>query len=295
MTPAERVAERTWYTLDRANQLRVRFGEESLTDLLLLDMVPHQHTRGFLVVPPTKADEGRCGADLLVAVRHQTGGWSLYALQAKKLYPEDKYRMLNRVTESRIQLGKLDCFARQLRALPLYLLYNHTNTLEPSEHWHCCRQPCAERQLGCTLVPSWHVWRMLRPRHHRGFDSAHKVSQSRPWRCAFDCPSAEKELAQMGFRTLDDDPESSPVRQYDWPFDEPIEVPWLERMLHTSRTQLSWEDVDRLQSELPGFDSQVTEDARFDEERLYPSRLLLFDQSRDSSVRSNEPQPTNAG
>ena len=155
MTPAERVAQRTWYTLGRANQLRVRFGEESLTDLLLLDMLPHQHTRGFLVVPPTKRDEGWCGADLLVAVRHQTGRWSLYALQAKKLYPEDRYRMLDRVSKSRTQLGKLECFARRYLALPLYLLYNHTNTVEPSEHWHC-RQPFAERQLGCTLVPSCH-------------------------------------------------------------------------------------------------------------------------------------------
>ncbi len=129
MTPAERVAQRTWYTLGRANQLRVRFGEESLTDLLLLDMLPHQHTRGFLVVPPTKRDEGWCGADLLVAVRHQTGRWSLYALQAKKLYPEDRYRMLDRVSKSRTQLGKLECFARRYLALPLYLLYNHTNTV----------------------------------------------------------------------------------------------------------------------------------------------------------------------
>ena len=79
----------------------------------------------------------------------------------------------------------------------------------------------------------------------------------------------------MGFRTLNDDPESPPVRQYAWPFDEPMEVPWLDRLLRTSRTQLSWKDVDRLQSELPGFDSPVAEDARLDEGRLYPSRLLL--------------------
>ena len=140
MTPAERVAERTWYTLDRANQLRVRFGEESLTDLLLLDMVPHQHTRGFLVVPPTKRDEGWCGADLLVAVRHQTGRWSLYALQAKKLNPDkNRYPALAYVSRSVEQLDKLERFARQLHALPIYLLYNHSDTVKRSHHWHCRR------------------------------------------------------------------------------------------------------------------------------------------------------------
>ena len=44
--------------------------------------------------------------------------------------------MLNRVTESLAQLEKLEEFARQFHALPLYLLYNHSNTVSVSYHWH---------------------------------------------------------------------------------------------------------------------------------------------------------------
>ena len=44
LTPAECVAERTWSTLGLAKQLRARFGEETLTDLLVLDMLPHPGT-----------------------------------------------------------------------------------------------------------------------------------------------------------------------------------------------------------------------------------------------------------
>lgn len=45
LTPAERVAQRTWSTLGRAKELRARFGEETLTDLLVLGKLPHQRAR----------------------------------------------------------------------------------------------------------------------------------------------------------------------------------------------------------------------------------------------------------
>ena len=153
MTPAEYVAQRTWSILGRAKALRARFGEESLTDLLVLDMLPHQRARGFWLSPTTKQEEASCGADLLVAVRHRTGRWSRFVLQAKKLYPGDDYRMLNGGQKCFEQLDKLERCARQLRALPLYLLYNHTNSAQASQHWRCT-QPFAAEQLGCTLVPS---------------------------------------------------------------------------------------------------------------------------------------------
>ena len=276
-TPAARVAHRTWSTLGLAQQLRTRFGEGTLTDLLVLDMVRYRHARGVWLHQPTKRDEHRWGADLFVLIRHPTGRWSPLALQAKKLYPEDRYRMLNRVTESRNQLDKLEQFARQYHALPLYLLYNHSKTAERSEHWHC-QQLFAKRQLGCTLVPSWHIRRML-DRPPRGFDSAHNVSQSRPWRCAFDCPFAEGELTQMAYRTPPQYSDAPP--EYDWSFG-PMEDAWPEWLFRRSSTQLTRKDMDRLRSELSELNRPVAEDMRLDaigldEAPLYPARFLMFD------------------
>ena len=284
MTPAERFAQRTWSTLGRANQLRARFGEETLTDLLVLDMLPHQRARGFWLRPTTKHEEHWCGADLFVAVRHPTGNWSRFALQAKKLYPDDTYPMLNGGRKCARQLDKLERFARQLHALPLYLLYNHSNTAQSSEHWHC-PQPFAVGQLGCTLVPSWHVRSMISRPPPRDFDLAHKICQSRPWRCAFDCPEAETSLIQMAFRTRRCDPNTPRRghRQYKWPC-EPMEGAWPERLLQTSRTRLTTKDVDRIRSELSEFYRSVAEVApretfRSDERWLYPARLLIVDRS----------------
>ena len=230
MTPAEYVAHRTWSILGRAKALRARFGEESLTDLLVLDMLLYQRARGFWLSPTTKQEEASCGAGLLVAVRHRTGHWSRFVLQAKKLYPGDNYRMLNGGQKCFDQLNKLERCARQLRALPLYLLYNHTNSALASQHWRCT-QPFAAEQLGCTLVPSWHIRQMICGWSPRTFDQAHRVNQSMLWRCAFDCPDAEKLVVQSAFRTshrdtarpLDVDDDG--IREYDWSF-EPQTTAW---------------------------------------------------------------------
>lgn len=293
MTPAERVSERTWSTLGLADQLRVRFGEETLTDLLVLDMLSHRRAKGFRLHPTTKRAEALCGADLLVAVRHQTGRWSRFALQAKKLYPDDRYRMLNRVQESKIQLQKLEQFAQEYYALPLYLLYNHSNTAQASEHWHCPLR-FDVGQLGCTLVPSWHIRQMICRPPPRNFAQAHKVSQSRPWRCAFDCPCAETTLMQMAFRArhLSTDTPLDRQCQYEWSF-EPMEVAWPERLFHPSKTQLTREDMDRIRSDLSEFYPSRAEAVRRDligsqEPWVYPARLLLVDRSLERLVIPDE-------
>ena len=285
MTAAEHVAERTWSTLRRAKQLRARFGEETLTDLLVLDMLPYQHTKGSWLDPLTKHHEGRYGADLLVVVRHRTGNGSLFALQAKKLYPDDRYQMLNRVTESRDQLDKLEQFARQFCALPLYLLYNHSNTAR-SEHWNCCRQSFAAPQLGCTLVPSGHIGSMLsRLPPPRDFHSAHKVKQARPWRCVFDCQSAETELRQMALPTPPHYPGTPPADAPHYRSFEPNEDAWPEWLFHKPGTQLTRGDVDRVRNDLSAFRGSDADGAPREsiasDERLYPARLLIVDRSQE--------------
>ena len=278
MTSAERVAHRTWSTLGPTQQLRTRFGEETLTPISLCwTCFDNRHARGVWLHQTTKHQEHRWGADLFVLIRHPTGRWSPLALQAKKLYREDRYRMLDRVKDSRKQLDKLEQFARQYHALPLYLLYNHSKTAKRAEHWHC-QQPFAQRQLGCTLVPSWHIRRML-DRPPRCFDSAHNVIQSRPWRCAFDCPFAEGELTQMAYRTPPQYSDAPP--EYDWSFG-PMEDAWPEWMFQRSGTQLTRKDMDRIRSELS--ELNYLEDMPLDaigphEAPLYPARFLMIDGS----------------
>ena len=284
-TPAERVASRTWSTLGLAKQLRARFGEESLTDLLMLEMLPHQRARGFWLFSTTKPAESVCGADLLLILRHRTRSCSWLALQAKKLYPNDRYGALGG-QQSVAQLGRLERFARQLRALPLYLLYNHTNSASPAVHWHCPKRFAAD-QLGCTLVPSWHIRGMIQPRISRNFDLAHSVGQSIPWRCAFDCPAAGATLTGLAVRSQTQRPyehlelHKTNLPAYDWTFDA-FESPWPEWLFSKSTSELTKEDIDRIQRQLVEYADATgldfPQDHARSDEPLYPARLLIVDQ-----------------
>ena len=121
----------------------------------------------------------------------------------------------------------------------------------------------------------------------RDFDLAHRVSQARPWRCAFDCPRAEEELIQMAFRTRHRNP-STPFdgdAEYDWPF-EPMEAAWPEWLFQTPRTQLTRKDVNQIRSGLSEFNRSVAEVGQrdsfeSDETWLYPVRLLIVDRSEE--------------
>ena len=292
-TPAARFAQRTWSMLGLAKELRARFGEETLTDLLVLDMLPHEQARGFRLDPTTKLEESQWGADLLVAVRHPNRRCSRLVLQAKKLFTEDDtYRSFRAVTKSIAQLDKLEQCAQQHSALPLYLLYNHSSTAQESKHWHCPLD-FDVGQLGCTLVPSWHIRQMLRnrPPPPRNFDRAHKIRQSIPWRCAFDCPDAENTLRLMGYAGHPETALDGP-NQYPW-FD-PDEAAWPEWLFRESRPMLKPEDLDRIRNDLPKVTRFDADDAPLfieSDEWLYPQRLLMVDRWQEPLMQSGEREP----
>ena len=188
MTPAERIASDTWRRLGQADLFGARLGEETLTDLLVLDMLPHRDTNAFSIHHPAKLQESLIGADLLICIRYPGGSGRRLALQAKKLYSTGRYGALDHKDPSGThQIDKLDRFSRLWGAVPAYLLYNHVDPLPfHTPYWHCCRDPDAE-QLGCTLVPIWCIRQAIRHRGGRTFPSIHAHEPTRPWRCVFDC------------------------------------------------------------------------------------------------------------
>ena len=198
MTPAERIASDTWRRLGQADSLGARLGEETLTDLLVLDMLPHRSMNAFSIHHPAKPQESLIGADLLICIRYPNGLGRRLALQAKKLYPTGRYDALDhKDTSGTRQIDKLERFARSWGAVPAYLLYNHVDPLPfHTQCWHCCRDPVAE-QLGCTLVPSWRIRQATKNRGGRTFPSIHVHESSRPWRCIFDCDKPIEQVDEL--------------------------------------------------------------------------------------------------
>ena len=227
MTPAEKIADDTWHKLKEARNLTVRLGEETLTDLLILDLKRHETTHKFWVFQTTKKQEASSGTDLLVVVRAGNTSARRYAIQAKKLYPIGQYTALRK--ESNVQLDNLEKYACSNDALPYYLFYNFvTDRTDRRKYWHCGRN-YDESQLGCTLVPSRMVRaaldapRRVRP---RSFEYIHEPPDALPWRCLFDCPHWEHELRGRWPDSGEQHSLAQVISPYGWVDVDPVEGAW---------------------------------------------------------------------
>ena len=282
MTPATKVSSDTWHRLAHAQILGMRLGEETLTDLLVLEMLHFQKSSALKVTQLTRHDEARCGADLLVWIRRKNGLSSFLAIQAKKLYPNGRYKTLNHLVHTGVhQIDRLDAFARQHHAVPLYLLYNYFKSANPTGYWHCCK-PFDIEQLGCTLVPSWKIAHAISHRGQRTFTAVHATAPSRPWRCIFDCDSPENQLTALAVgpsREL-----FSQVARPDGGREKAL-VPYLQSLridLPDSLIQmtkpLSTAAFDQLRRQINEKSGNAACDVSSSEcEPLYPRKLLIVD------------------
>ena len=164
MTVPEQIARSTWYRLKYASRYSVRLGEETITDLLALDLRISEGNKSIRVFQSTKKQEAETGIDLLIIKRiRATNSAMCLAVQSKKLHINNLkkpgiYRSLNYWTGGHSQLYLLENFAQEFKCIPLYLLYNYENLsrVQLEDTWHCHQSAC-EDQLGCTFVPTWRI------------------------------------------------------------------------------------------------------------------------------------------
>ena len=93
----ETLAEDTWENLREAKPLCIRFGEETITDTLMLEL----RRKGFTVFKQTSLhDEAKYGTDFECWVGSDSTGWVGYAIQAKKLnFRTGTYQTLGHVVK----------------------------------------------------------------------------------------------------------------------------------------------------------------------------------------------------
>ena len=233
-TPAERISEDTWNRLKQAQEFEVRLGEETLTDILTLDFARLAGTRKIKLFQTPKSEEARKGTDLEVFLNTGGGAAIRYAIQAKKLYPYKGYIHINAKAgkSGRFQIDVLEGHAKRVGAIPFYLLFNYVDHAEASRCWNCCECAVDEKQLGCTLVPSWHVRKAILRRGYRTLDFLHSDPESLPWRCRFECPNRSPWRMKFGSPgqrwPLFADIDASLPEQYSWVNLEPREGDWPE-------------------------------------------------------------------
>lgn len=185
LTALECVAKDTWERLRDSESLDIRFGEETITDLVLLEL-KRMREPGIRIVQTNKHKEKTSGTDWEWWLGAPKVGWLRFAIQAKKLNLRTlRYDHLNHNRGSQISL--LQMYAKSVNAIPIYCLFNFAQLPKMSKVWQCC-ETLDEPQLACTLTPTATITSAIASRGRRNFTSIHKSPKTLPWRCIAKCP-----------------------------------------------------------------------------------------------------------
>lgn len=159
---------------------KVRQGEETITDILLLDLKASGY--GLKLAKVARKPESRFGMDWLLNLPY-AGGWVLLAIQAKKLR-DGSYSFRQRVGKGGPQqFDVLNDFCRDKGAQGVYALYNEVPNIG-ADKWQCPDTLDRER-LGCSLAPLETVGWYFRGRYGRTFDAIHQQAGTIPLSCLF--------------------------------------------------------------------------------------------------------------
>jgi Family of unknown function (DUF6615) len=187
----EGLAGDTWERLQDSQTLEVRFGEETITDLVLLEL-KRAHAPGIAVLQTNKKAESTQGTDWEWWLGSNGSGWLRFAVQAKKFDPSSKrYGALGHKVGDDLQIDLLEKFAAANRAIPFYCLFNFVSTIDTKKSWQCC-EDLAVPQFGCTLTPASVIREALDNRGCRTFEWVHSHPRTLPWRCIVKCSRFQK-------------------------------------------------------------------------------------------------------
>jgi hypothetical protein len=175
----------TWNRIGQGKRLRVRQGETTVTDSVLLEIEIHGGSTRVFKVPG--AWEPTTGADYDLFLRRPDGRWARFLIQAKLLNAkETRYDSLGHKVNGRRQIDLLTDLANITGAFPLYSFYNQLQLASPRPYWHC-PNPIDEELLGWTVTPASVVKSKLAKRGQRTFEHLHNQTETRPVRCLLEC------------------------------------------------------------------------------------------------------------
>jgi hypothetical protein len=187
----EDITRRIWTDINLSNRYNTLYGEETITDSILLELAKQNYFNIRILQTP-KPLEATQGTDWEWYVGSYTYGWVRYAIQAKKLNPKSNtYDSLNHKVgqppNDDFQINLLRTFANTNGAVPLYNFYNYFPTATAADHWQCSKTFDREL-LGWTFTTLTNVETAISTRGWRTFDKIHHLKYTLPIRCLFTCP-----------------------------------------------------------------------------------------------------------
>ena len=175
----------------------VRFGEETITELIMMDL----YMKGSTLVHFTqtaKPDEALWGTDFELWLGSGQLGWFRFAIQAKKLgLTDDRYSSLTQYNSNGQQIDLLEQYAQLNHAAPLYCLYNFSENANERQHYHCGDGKPELKELGCTITPSSNIRMAINKWGAKNFNNIHSKRDTLPWRCLVSCPFMQNSLESL--------------------------------------------------------------------------------------------------
>lgn len=187
----EKLSKEVWKNIFLAKKYGILYGEETITDYLLLEL-SKLDLFNIRILQLPKVEEANKGADWEWFVGSKHYGWIRFAIQAKKLNLKDgSYSSLNhkvgKPPNQSSQFAILEKYSKTNKVIPFYSFYNYFEQAEVPRHWHCS-EPFDKELLGWTFTTLSNVKKALSTRGHRKFDNIHKYEKTLPIRCLFKCP-----------------------------------------------------------------------------------------------------------
>jgi hypothetical protein len=185
-TTFRNLAFSTWNIIQRAKSVSANLGEETITDINLLNLKLN-HPKEIITAFNKKA-EAKNGADWEWWLTGKSRKWLGIRFQAKIInYVNDKYDSLHyqintKSTPRPYQSDVLIKSALCSRAIPLYCLYSYWDNPSYKVLWKCGSFPMRIDSFGCSLVNAHEIVKM-RKNNHLNDLLPHMI----PWHCIICC------------------------------------------------------------------------------------------------------------
>jgi hypothetical protein len=179
-----------WKGISKANQ-KLRVGEESLTDMVLL--IAENFNAGCITCKKfTRREENKTGGDWLWFFVQSGRSYSTL-MQAKKLYVDQfTYTTLKKPSRGPTQMNKLIRYIIQEDHVPLYCFYNSWPTIP---NWATRQYQGKSEDWGCAVASAERV----KARMVRGDNKLNTIGPlSQPWSVLV-CPSRQKGAVTLPF------------------------------------------------------------------------------------------------
>ena len=173
----------TWRSLRNGINTGIELGEETLTDINLLE-IQIRHPKDVRAVKFNRIQEGNVtGADWEWWFGSQSG-WIGLRVQAKKLNSSSlKFDSLNHKSRQGKQVDLLVNNAQKHGLVPMYCFYNYWNQNIVS-NWTCGAHSPPQDLQGCMVSSASHIMSMVSNRD-KSLQSV--LTKSLPWSCLVCC------------------------------------------------------------------------------------------------------------